>query len=47
VQYVQNLNSRENRANAGLVVRDLLAKHLHNFLDTFLISFDATLSEYL
>ncbi|SEA31894.1 hypothetical protein SAMN04488065_2637 [Haloplanus vescus] len=30
-----------------LVVRSLLAQHLHNFLNTFLIGFDTTLPEDL
>ena len=47
VHYVRNLNSEGNRTNLRLVVRGLLAQHLHNFLNTFLISFDTALSEDL
>jgi len=47
VQYVRNSNSRENRPNPRLVVRSLLAQHLHNFLNTFLIGFDTALPEDL
>jgi len=47
VHYVRNPDREANQTNPSLVVRGLLAQHLHNFLNTFLISFDTTLSEDL